>query len=88
MGNLSHLDALEAEAIYIIREVAAERKYHRRGTPLVTKSQYDEVLNDPTYRYVQEGDCYIVRGINQITMYKMVKLLDERFDLHLKVIYE
>ena len=24
MGNLSHLDALEAEAIYIIREVAAE----------------------------------------------------------------
>lgn len=71
-----------------VAEVAAERKYHRRGTPLVTKSQYDEVLNDPTYRYVQEGDCYIVRGINQITMYKMVKLLDERFDLHLKVIYE
>ena len=24
MGNLSHLDALEAEAIYIIREVEAE----------------------------------------------------------------
>ena len=24
MGNLSHLDELEAEAIYIIREVAAE----------------------------------------------------------------
>ena len=24
MGELSHLDALEAEAIYIIREVAAE----------------------------------------------------------------
>ena len=24
MGKLSHLDALEAEAIYIIREVAAE----------------------------------------------------------------
>ena len=24
MSNLSHLDALEAEAIYIIREVAAE----------------------------------------------------------------
>lgn len=71
-----------------VEEVAAEQNYHRRGTPLVTKSQYDEVLNDPTYRYVQEGDCYIVRGINQITMYKMVKLLDERLDLHLKVIYE
>ena len=71
-----------------VEEVAAEMKYNRRGTPLVTKAQYAEVLNDPTYRYVQEGDCYIIYGINQITMYRMIKLLDERFDLHLKVIYE
>lgn len=71
-----------------VEEVAAEKKYNRRGTPLVTKTQYDEVLNDPTYRYVQEGDCYLIYGINQITMYRMIKLLDERFGLHLKVIYE
>ena len=27
MGTLSHLDELEAEAIYIMREVAAEASY-------------------------------------------------------------
>ena len=37
MSQLSHLDALEAEAIYIIREVAAECEkpvmllFHRKG---------------------------------------------------------
>lgn len=71
-----------------VEQIAAEMKYHRHHTPLVTKSKYEAILNDPTFSYIQEGDCFIVKGINVITMYRMVLLLDSRLDLQLKVQYE
>ena len=71
-----------------VEKIAAEMDYHRRHTPLVTKSKYEEILNDPTFSYIQEGDCFIVKGINVITMYRMVMLLNSRLDLQLKVQYE
>ena len=46
------------------------------------------ILNDPTYNYIQKGDYYVVKGINQITMYRMVMLLNDRLNLQLKVQYE
>lgn len=71
-----------------VEKIAAEMKYHRLHTPLVTKSKYEAILNKPEYSYIQEGDCFIVKGINNITMYRMVMLLDNRLDLQLKVCYE
>lgn len=71
-----------------VEKIAAEMKYHHRHTPLVTKSKYEAILNDPTFSYVQEGDCFIIKGLNDITMYNMVMLLDNRLDLQLKVCYE
>lgn len=71
-----------------VEKIAAEMKYHRLHTPLVTKSKYEAILNKPEYSYIQEGDCFIVKGINNITMYRMVMLLDNRLDLQLKVYYE
>ena len=71
-----------------VEKIAAEMKYHRLHTPLVTKSKYEVILNKPEYSYIQEGDCFIVKGINNITMYRMVMLLDNRLDLQLKVCYE
>ena len=71
-----------------VEKIAAEMKYHRRHTPLVTKSKYEAILNDPTFSYVLEGDCFIIKGLNDITMYNMVMLLDNRLDLQLKVCYE
>lgn len=71
-----------------VEKIAAEMKYHRLHTPLVTKSKYEAILNKPEYCYIQEGDCFIVKGINNITMYRMVMLLDNRLDLQLKVCYE
>ena len=71
-----------------VEKIAAEMKYHRHHTPLVTKSKYEAILNDPTFSYIQEGDCFIVKGLNTITMYKMVMMLDSRLDLQLKVQYE
>lgn len=71
-----------------VEKIAAEMNYHRRHTPLVTKSKYEAILDDPTFSYIQEGDCFIVKGINVITMYRMVMLLDSRLDLQLKVQYE
>lgn len=71
-----------------VEKIASEMKYHRRHTPLVTKSKYEAILNDPTFSYVQEGDCFIIKGLNDITMYNMVMLLDNRLDLQLKVCYE
>lgn len=71
-----------------VEHIAAEMKYHRRHTPLVTKSKFDAILNGPTYSYIQEGDYYIVKGMNDITMYNMIMLLDNRLGLQLKVCYE
>ena len=71
-----------------VEKIAAEMKYHRRHTPLVTKSKFDAILNDPTYNYILEGDYYIIKGLDDVTMYNMVMLLDNRLDLQLKVCYE
>lgn len=71
-----------------VEHIAAEMKYHRRHTPLVTKSKFDAILNGPTYSYIQEGNYYVVKGINQITMYRMLMLLNDRLNLQLKVQYE
>ena len=71
-----------------VENIAAEMKYHRHHTPLVTMSKHEAILNDSTYNYIQEGNYYVVKGINQITMYRMVMLLNERLNLQLKVQYE
>ena len=71
-----------------VENIAAEMKYHRHHTPLVTKSKHKAILNDSTYNYIQEGNYYVVKGINQITMYRMVMLLNDRLNLQLKVQYE
>ena len=71
-----------------VENIAAEMKYHRHHTPLVTKSKHEAILNDSTYNYIQEGNYYVVKGINQITMYRMVMLLNDRLNLQLKGQYE
>lgn len=80
--------ALSKIGIEQVEKIAAEMKYHRRHTPLVTKSKYEAILNDSIFSYIQEGDCFIVKGLNAITMYNMIMLLDNRLDLQLKVCYE
>lgn len=84
----TYLKVLSKIGIEQVEKIAEEMKYQRRNTPLVTKSQHEEILNDAVYSYVQEGDYYIVKGIDAITMYNMVILLDNRLDLQLKVCYE
>lgn len=84
----TYLKVLSKIGIEQVEKTAEEMKYQRRNTPLVTKSQHEEILNDAVYSYVQEGDYYIVKGIDAITMYNMVMLLDNRLDLQLKVCYE
>ena len=71
-----------------VENIAEEMKYHCHHTPLVTKSKHEAILNDSTYNYIQEGNYYVVKGINQITMYRMVMLLNDRLNLQLKVQYE
>lgn len=71
-----------------VENIAAEMKYHRHHTPLVSMSKHEAILNDSTYNYIKEGDYYVVKGINQITMYRMVMLLNDRLNLQLKVQYE
>ena len=84
----TYLKVLSKIGIEQVEKIAEEMKYQRRNTPLVTKSQHEEILNDAVYSHVQEGDYYIVKGIDAITMYNMVMLLDNRLDLQLKVCYE
>ena len=84
----TYLKVLSKIGIEQVEKIAEEMKYQRRNTPLVTKSQHEEILNDAVYSYVQEGDYYIIKGLDDVTMYNMVMLLDNRLDLQLKVCYE
>ena len=84
----TYLKVLSKIGIEQVEKIAEEMKYQRRNTPLVTKSKFDAILNDPTYNYIQEGDYYIIKGLDDVTMYNMVMLLDNRLDLQLKVCYE
>ena len=84
----TYCEVLSKIGIEKVENIAAEMKYHRHHTPLVTMSKHEAILNDSTYNYIQEGDYYVVKGINQITMYRMVMLLNDRLNLQLKVQYE
>ena len=80
--------ALEFIGLDKVEPIAAEKKYMRRNSALVSISESPEILADPVYSYVKSGDYYIVKGTNTRTQRNLLNLISDRLNLGLKVTVE
>lgn len=80
--------ALEIIGLDKVEPIAAEKKYMRRNSALVSISESPEILADPVYSYVKSGDYYIVKGTNTRTQRNLLNLISDRLNLGLKVTVE
>lgn len=80
--------ALEIIGLDKVEPIAAEKKYMRRNSALVSTSESPEILADPVYTYVKSGDYYIVKGTNTRTQRNLLNLISDRLNLGLKVTVE
>ena len=80
--------ALEIIGLDKVEPIAAEKKYMRRNSALVSTSESPEILADPVYSYVKSGDYYIVKGTNTRTQRNLLNLISDRLNLGLKVTVE
>ncbi len=83
-----YFDALKRIGLDKVEQIAAERRYTRIGCPLVSKIQYDQIINSTEFEYVQAGDYYVVTKIGDKTKLDMLNLISEKLNLNLKVTYK
>ena len=84
----SYIKALERIGLERVEPIAAEKKYTRRNSALVSTSESPEVLADPVYTYVKSGDYYIIKGTNTKTQKNLLNLVSDRLNLDLIVTVE
>ena len=84
----SYIKALERIGLERVEPIAAEKKYTRRNSALVSTSESPEVLADPVYTYVKSGDYYVIKGTNTKTQKNMLNLVSDRLNLDLIVTVE
>lgn len=84
----SYLKALEKIGLDRVEPIAAEKKYVRRDSALISKSESTEVLADPVYSYVKRGEYYIIKGTNTKTQKNLLNLVSDRLNLGLIVTVE
>lgn len=84
----SYLKALERIGLERVEPIAAEKKYTRKNSALVSTSESPEVLADPVYTYVKSGDYYVIKGTDTKTQKNMLNLVSDRLNLDLIVTVE
>ena len=84
----SYLKALEKIGLDRVEPIAAEKKYVRRDSALISKSESTEVLADPVYSYVKRGEYYIIKGTNTKTQKNLLNLVSDRLNLGLIITVE
>lgn len=83
-----YLDVLKRIGLDKVEPIAAKKKYTRHGCPLISKIQYDEIINDPAFGYVQVGNYYVVTNIGDTTKVNMLDHISDELQLNLKIIYK
>ena len=62
--------------------VASSKRYSRLDCPLISKTQYDAILdNTQGFSYVNVGDYYIIKGIIVGTMNDLLNQISTELDL-------
>lgn len=82
----SYIQALDKIGIDKAAEVIEKKGYSRNQAPLISKEKYEDIENSPTFSYVQDGDYYIIKGID--TMEGTLKGISKELGLNLEVYFE
>lgn len=82
----SYMHALEKIGLDKAMEVVEKKGYSRNQAPLISKEKYDVIENSSTFSYVQNGDYYIIKGID--TMEGTLKGISKELGLNLEVYFE
>lgn len=78
----SYRKALEKIGLDKAEHVASSKRYSRLNCPLVSKTQYDAILdNTQGFSYVNVGDYYIIKGIIVGTMNDFLNQISTELDL-------
>lgn len=78
----SYLSALKQIGLDKAEKVASSKRYSRLNCPLVSKNQYDAILdNTQGFSYVNEGEYYIIKGIVVGTMNDFLNQISTELDL-------
>lgn len=78
----SYLKALEKIGLDKAEHVASSKRYSRLDCPLISKIQYDAILdNTQGFSYVNVGDYYIIKGIIVGTMNDLLNQISTELDL-------
>lgn len=78
----SYLSALKQIGLDKAEKVASSKRYSRLNCPLVSKTQYDAILdNTQGFSYVNVGDYYIIKGIIVGTMNDFLNQISNELDL-------
>lgn len=84
----SYSQTLKKIGLDRVEPIAAEMKYKRKGSPLVSLDQKQAIVDAPDYTYVTIGDFNLIKGMDGKTMRNFIQLLSDRLNLDLQVIYE
>lgn len=82
----SYMQALEKIGLDKAAEVIAKKGYSRNQAPLISKVKSEAIEKSPTFSYVQNGDYYIIKGID--TMEGTLKGISKELGLNLDVYFE
>ena len=81
----TYIKAIEKIGVDRVEPIAADMRYKRRNSPLVAKEESQAILDDPTYKYVKIGDCYVMLGMKNITVRAFLRHVSEQLGLGLEV---
>lgn len=82
----SYMQALEKIGLDKAAEVIEKKGYSRNQAPLISKEKHEAIENSPTFSYVQNGEYYIIKGID--TMEGTLKGISKELGLNLEVYFE
>ena len=83
-----YLESLKKIGFDKVFPLIANMKYKRKGCPLMSLEEHQEILNSREYTYHQEGNFYIVKGANDDTLINVLAELNTQLDLGVEITYK
>ena len=83
-----YLESLKKIGFNKVFPLIANMKYKRKGCPLMSLEEHQEILNSREYTYHQEGNFYIVKGANDDTLINVLAELNSQLDLGVEITYK
>lgn len=80
-----YLNVINKIGIEKIAPIVEQSKYKRLGHPLISTTKYDEIENSTQYSYVQVGEFYLVKGMNDDTTINLLEQIKSELQLDMQI---